>query len=63
MGLCRVLYSQPCRRLHFNGKQKYLGLFDENKKETRHPVDGVDGLYGFAEALRDGAGRMEGALG
>ncbi|MGU5626123.1 hypothetical protein [Aeromonas caviae] len=29
---------KPLCRLHFNSKQKYLGLFDEEKKETRHPI-------------------------
>lgn len=58
---CAVLLDdnnrKPICRLHFNGKQKYLGLFDENKKETRHHVDGVDGLYRFSGELREGIGR------
>lgn len=60
---CAILLDdnnrKPICRLHFNGKQKYIGLFDENKKETRHPVDGVDGLYAFTEGLREGAGRHD----
>lgn len=60
---CAILLDdnnrKPLCRLHFNGKQKYLGLFDEGKKEARHPVDGVDGLYGFADALRGCVGRYE----
>jgi len=60
---CAILLDdnnrKPICRLHFNGKQKYIGLFDENKKETRHPVDGVDGLYAFADGLQEGAGRHD----
>lgn len=44
---------KPICRLHFNRKQKYLGLFDENKNETREPIDRVEDLYRFADALRD----------
>jgi hypothetical protein len=42
---------KPLCRLHFNAKQKYLGLFDADKKETRHPIDSVDGLFNFSEHL------------
>ncbi|WP_098464920.1 type I restriction endonuclease [Isoptericola jiangsuensis] len=43
---------KPIARLHFNTGQKYLGLFDEDKSETRHPIDAIDEIYGFAEHLR-----------
>ncbi|GAA4170736.1 type I restriction endonuclease [Gryllotalpicola koreensis] len=39
-------------RLHFNGKQKYLGLFDEDKVETRHPIESLDEIYAHAEQIR-----------
>jgi len=40
-------------RLHFNQKkQKYLGLLDENKIETRHPIGSLEDIYEFAEAIR-----------
>lgn len=39
-------------RLHFNRKQRYLGLFDENKVETRHAIDAVEEIYNFADDLR-----------
>ena len=42
---------KPLCRLHFNAKQKYLGLFDENKKETRHPIESIDDIFGFSEYL------------
>lgn len=43
---------KPIARLHFNTKQKYLGLLDEDKKETRHPIDSLDEIYGHADAIR-----------
>jgi len=42
---------KPLCRLHFNAKQKYLGLIDENKHETRHPIDSVDDIFSFSEQL------------
>lgn len=44
---------KPIARLWFNAKkQKYLGLFDENKVETKHPIDGLDGIYLHSDAIR-----------
>ncbi|NYD72817.1 MULTISPECIES: type I restriction endonuclease [Leifsonia] len=44
---------KPLARLHFNGKsKKYLGLFDEDKNETRHELASLDEIYGFAEDIR-----------
>ncbi|MCU4298571.1 restriction endonuclease [Brevibacterium permense] len=44
---------KPIARLHFNGKkQKYLGLFDEEKVETRHTIEGLEEIYLHAEAIR-----------
>ncbi|MEO0326262.1 MAG: type I restriction endonuclease [Myxococcota bacterium] len=48
---------KPLCRLHFNRPQKYLGLFDVEKKETRHALESVDDIYRFAEQLREAAGR------
>ncbi len=42
---------KPLCRLHFNGGKKYLGLFDENKRETRELVNDVDDIYQFEEQL------------
>lgn len=42
---------KPLCRLHFNAKQKYLGLVDENKNETRHPINSVDDIFNFSEQL------------
>lgn len=44
---------KPIARLHFNGKkQKYLGVFDLDKAETRHPIDSLDEIYLYADAIR-----------
>lgn len=42
---------KPICRLHFNAKQKYLGLFDADKNETRHPIESVDDIFSFSESL------------
>lgn len=43
---------KPLARLWFNTSQKYIGLFDETKKETRHPIESLDEIYQFADHLR-----------
>lgn len=42
---------KPICRLHFNASQKYIGLFDENKKETRHQIDKVTDIYNFSQEI------------
>lgn len=42
---------KPICRLHLNGGKKYLGLFDENKKETRELIESVDDIYNHADQL------------
>lgn len=40
-------------RLWFNGKkQKYIGVFDVDKRETRIPIDSLDQIYEHAETIR-----------
>jgi hypothetical protein len=48
---------KPIARLHFNGKQKYLGLLDEEKVETRHPISDLDEIYSHAEPIREAVRR------
>lgn len=43
---------RPIARLHFNRPQKYLGIFDENKEETRVAIDGVEDIYTYSDKLR-----------
>ncbi|MFZ4895497.1 type I restriction endonuclease [Plantibacter sp. Mn2098] len=44
---------KPIARLHFNRKQKYLGTFDAEKNETRHPIEALDDIYEHAQAIRE----------
>lgn len=50
--LCDDNNRKPICRLHFNRAQKYLGLFDDAKNETRQAITTVDEIYNFADALR-----------
>jgi hypothetical protein len=43
---------KPLCRLHFNRTQKYIGLFDENKIETRHPIERIDDIFNFSAELK-----------
>ena len=43
---------KPIARLHFNRTQKYIGLFDADKKETRHPIEALDDIFLHTEALK-----------
>ena len=40
---------KPICRLHFNASQKYIGVFDKNKKETKHPLEEITDIYKFSE--------------
>ncbi len=44
---------KPIARLHFNAKQKYLGVLDDEKVETRHPIESLDEIYAHADAIRE----------
>lgn len=44
---------KPICRLHFNRSQKYIGLFDKDKNETRHPIGSLDEIYNFADHLKE----------
>lgn len=46
-------------RLYFNSKQKYIGLFDKDKKEIKTPISNLEDLYGFASELRAVASRLD----
>jgi hypothetical protein len=46
-------------RLHFNQKkQKYLGLLDAEKVETKYSIASLDDIYEHASAIRDVVRRM-----
>ncbi|PMH46561.1 restriction endonuclease [Vibrio sp. 10N.286.49.B3] len=50
---------KPLCRLHFNAKQKYIGITGEDKKETRHPIESLDDIYGLSNKLLENAARFE----
>lgn len=43
---------KPLCRLHFNRTQKYLGVFDEQKHETRIPIEDVDDIFNHGDQLK-----------
>jgi len=42
---------KPLCRLHLNGGNKYLGLIDQNKEESRQLIHSVDDIYRFEDEL------------
>lgn len=42
---------KPLCRLHLNGKNKYIGLFDKNKNESRQLINTIDDIYLFEKEL------------
>lgn len=44
---------KPICRLHFNRKQKYLGVFDDKKQEERIAIDTVDDLFTHSDRIRN----------
>lgn len=50
---------KPICRLHFNGSNKYIGIFDKDKKETRHPIEAIDDIYNFEDQLLETIGFYE----
>lgn len=51
---------KPVARLHFNRAQKYIGILDEAKKETRHPIEALSDIYKFTDELRASVARYAG---
>lgn len=58
---CAVMVDNNNRksiaRLHFNRSQKYIGILDAEKAETRYPITSLDDIYQHAEAIRASARR------
>jgi len=50
---------KPICRLHFNASQKYIGIIDANKTETRHPIDEITDIYNFSSQLIEIIGLYE----
>lgn len=44
---------KPICRFHFNSVSvKYLGTFDAEKNETKHKIERLDDIFGYAEVLK-----------
>ncbi|HHC6666658.1 TPA: type I restriction endonuclease [Vibrio parahaemolyticus] len=50
---------KPLCRLHFNAKQKYIGVLGEDRKETRHAISSIDDIFEHADLLLEVASRYE----
>ena len=57
---CGVLIDdnnrKPLCRMHFNRSQKYIGIFDGEKKETRHPIETLNDIFLYEQDLLETAG-------
>lgn len=42
---------KPICRLFLDGNKKYISIFDENKKETKHLIENIDEIYNFSAQL------------
>lgn len=49
--LCDNNNRRPLCRLHFNAKQKYVEIFDDNKVGKREPISAVSDIYKYADAI------------
>lgn len=56
MSYCSALLDdnnrKPICRLYFNSSQRYIGIFDEQKNVSRHPISSIDEIYSFSDELR-----------
>jgi hypothetical protein len=53
--LCDDNNRKPICRLHFNGKQKFIGFVGPDKQEERIPINSLDEIYKFADRLKAAA--------
>lgn len=42
---------KPICRLYLNTANKYIGTFDDNKKETKHRLENLDDIYNFENEI------------
>jgi hypothetical protein len=54
--LCDNNHHKLICRLHFNRKQKYIGLMGTDKNEERIPIDNLNDIYKLADRLKATAG-------
>jgi hypothetical protein len=49
---------QTICRLWFSEKNKYIGLFDENKKEIKYELNTIDDIYNYSEQIIKAAEKL-----
>ncbi|MBI4048607.1 MAG: hypothetical protein HY371_17495 [Devosia nanyangense] len=53
---CAVLFDdnnrKPIIRLHFNGKSKFVTIFNATKEGVRHDIERVEDLFSLREPIR-----------
>jgi hypothetical protein len=47
-------------RLYLNGSKKYIGTFDDNKKETKNEILTVDDIFNYTDMLHKTATLYDG---
>jgi len=56
LSYCSVLLDdnnrKPICRVYLNTSNWYIGLFDENKAETKHKISSIDDIFEHADALK-----------
>jgi hypothetical protein len=59
---CAILLDdnnrKPIVRLFFDTQQKYVGVFDVDKNCTRMPIDDLNGIYQYADQIREEVKRL-----
>ncbi len=45
---------KPICRLYLNGNKKYIGLFDQDKKETKHEIYELEDIFNMGKELLEG---------
>lgn len=50
--LCDDNNRRPVCRLHFKGKQKFIGVMDADKNEQRIPINSLNEIYKLADRLK-----------
>ena len=51
--------QKPLCRLHLNGGNKHIGLFNTNKTEVKQPLQSLDDIYLFEKELLETVGLYE----
>ena len=53
---CAILFDdnnrKPIARLHFNGKTKFVTVFDEAKEAARHDIAGLEDIFKLREPIK-----------